>query len=119
MQNSAVAAKGGVAAASAQPSVGTLPVTLGRWGVAGLVVGNALEFYDFLSYATFAVYIGRAFFSSKDIFVSLLLSLATFAVGFLMRPVAAVLIGTYADRAGRRRALMVTISLMAVGTLAI
>jgi len=119
MQNSAVATKGEVAAVSARSSIGKPPVTLGRWGVAGLVVGNALEFYDFLSYATFAVYIGRAFFPSKDIFVSLLLSLATFGVGFLMRPLAAVLIGTYADRAGRRRALMVTISLMAVGTLAI
>src|SRR6266403_1719357 len=119
MQNSEVAAQGEVNATSAQFPNGKSLATLGRRGVAGLVVGHALEFYDFLSYATFAVYIGHAFFPADNALVSLLLSLATFGVGFFMRPMAAVLIGAYADRAGRRRALMLTISLMAIGTLAI
>ena len=82
-------------------------------------MGNALEFYDFLVYATFAVYIGRAFFPSGNAFASLLLSLATFGIGFLMRPLAGILIGAYADHAGRRRALLLSIGLMAMGTLAI
>jgi hypothetical protein len=51
---------------------------LGRWAVAATVAGNALEFYDFLTYSTFAVYIGRAFFPTGSAFASLLLTLATF-----------------------------------------
>jgi MFS family permease len=90
---------------------------LDRGAVAATVAGNALEFYDFLTYATFAVYIGRAFFPTGNAFASLLLTLATFGVGFVTRPLGGVLIGAYADRAGRRPALMLTISLMTVGTL--
>jgi MFS family permease len=90
---------------------------LNRWSVAATVAGNALEFYDFLTYSTFAVYIGRAFFPAGTAFASLLLTLATFGVGFLTRPLGGLLIGAYADRAGRRPALMLTISLMTVGTL--
>ncbi len=92
---------------------------LDRWAVAATVAGNALEFYDFLAYSFFAVYIGRAFFPTGQDFTSLLLSLATFGVGFVTRPLGGVLIGTFADRAGRRPALMLTIGLMAIGTLAI
>ncbi|HEX4596906.1 MAG TPA: MFS transporter [Burkholderiaceae bacterium] len=92
---------------------------LDRWAVAATVAGNALEFYDFLTYSFFAVYIGRAFFPSGSEFVSLLLSLATFGVGFVTRPLGGLLIGAYADRAGRRPALMLAIGLMAVGTLAL
>src|SRR5882757_1027216 len=90
---------------------------LDRRAVAATVVGNALEFYDFLTYSFFAVYIGRAFFPTASEFASLLLSLATFGVGFFTRPLGALLIGAYADRAGRRPALILTISLMTVGTL--
>jgi MFS family permease len=90
---------------------------LNRWGVAATVAGNALEFYDFLTYSTFAVYIGHAFFPTGNAFTSLLLTLATFGVGFFTRPLGGLLIGAYADRAGRRPALMLTISLMTVGTL--
>jgi len=95
---------------------GTAPV-LNRWSVAAVVAGNALEFYDFLLYATFAVYIGHAFFPSGNALVSLLLSLATFGIGFLTRPLGGLLIGAYADRVGRRPALMLTIILMTLGTL--
>ena len=55
--------------------------------VAAVVVGNALEFYDFLTYAFFAVYIGRAFFPSNDPASSLLTSLAVFGAGFVTRPI--------------------------------
>lgn len=100
-------------------SPGKLPPSLNRWTVAATVAGNALEFYDFLTYSTFAVYIGHAFFPTDSAFASLLLTLATFGVGFLTRPLGALLIGAYADRSGRRPALMLTISLMAIGTLAL
>jgi MFS family permease len=83
------------------------------------VAGNALEFYDFLTYSTFALYIGRTFFPTGNAFASLLLTLATFGVGFFTRPLGGVLIGAYADRAGRRPAMLLSISLMTVGTLAL
>jgi MFS family permease len=83
------------------------------------VAGNALEFYDFLTYTFFAVYIGKAFFPTGSDFASLLLSLATFGVGFFTRPLGGMLIGSFADRAGRRPALMLSFGLMAVGTLAV
>jgi MFS transporter, MHS family, citrate/tricarballylate:H+ symporter len=82
--------------------------------VAAVVIGNALEFYDFLTYSYFAVYIGRAFFPSKDATSSLLLSLATFGVGFLTRPVGAVVIGAMGDRIGRRPAMVFSFALMGV-----
>jgi MFS family permease len=82
-----------------------------------VVAGNALEFYDFVLYSTFAVYIGHAFFPADNALVSLLLSLATFGIGFLTRPLGGLVIGAYADRTGRRPALMLTIILMTLGTL--
>ena len=85
--------------------------------MAATVAGNALEFYDFLTYSTFAVYVGRTFFPTDSAFASLLLTLATFGVGFLTRPLGGILIGAYADRAGRRPALVLTLSLMTFGTL--
>ena len=82
--------------------------------VAAVVVGNALEFYDFLTYSYFAVYIGKVFFPSKDPTSSLLLSLATFGVGFLTRPVGAIVIGAMGDRIGRKPAMVFSFSLMGV-----
>jgi metabolite-proton symporter len=81
--------------------------------------GNFLEQYDFFVYGYYAAYIGRVFFPSGDPFASLMLSLATFGVGFLMRPLGAIFLGAYIDRVGRRRGLIVTLALMAVGTLTI
>src|SRR5487761_2018773 len=69
--------------------------------VAATVAGNALEFYDFVTYAFFAVYIGKTFFPASRALGSLLLSVAVFGVGFLARPIGGVLIGAFADRAGR------------------
>ncbi|MFJ4346505.1 MFS transporter [Pseudomonas sp. NPDC089401] len=79
-------------------------------------LGNALEMYDFTIYSFFAVLIGRHFFPSDSPMASLLMSLATFGVGFLMRPVGAMVIGLYADRRGRKAALSLTIGLMTLGT---
>ena len=79
-------------------------------------MGNALEFYDFTVYAAFAVMLGRAFFPSSNPRVGLLLSVATFGVGFVARPLGGVVIGAYADRFGRRPAMTLTIWLMALGT---
>jgi len=83
--------------------------------VVATVLGNALEFYDFTTYAFFAVMIGRAFFPSQDPFISLLLSVAAFGVGFITRPLGGIVIGAYADRAGRKPAMMLSIGLMAAG----
>ena len=85
--------------------------------VAAAVAGNAIEFYDFVSYAYFAVYIGRSFFPTTSAYLSLLASVSVFGVGFFARPLGAWLIGRYADRRGRRPALLLTMGLMTAGTL--
>ena len=85
--------------------------------VLSATAGNFLEFFDFISYAYFATYIGKAYFPTTTPLASLLLTLATFGVGFLMRPVGAIVMGAYADIKGRRPALVLTIMLMAIGTL--
>ncbi len=90
---------------------------LERKAVAAVILGNALEFYDFTIYAFFAEPIGKAFFPSKDPIQSLLASLALFGIGYVMRPIGGVVIGALADRAGRKPAMLITIALMAVGML--
>lgn len=85
--------------------------------VAATVAGNALEFYDFVTYAFFAVYIGKTFFPASTPLGSLLLSVAVFGVGFVSRPLGGILIGAFADRTGRKPAMLLTIGLITVGTL--
>jgi len=87
--------------------------------VAATVAGNALEFFDFITYAFFAVYIGKAFFPAKTELTSLLLSVAVFGVGFLFRPLGGFIIGAYADRAGRKPAMLLTIALITIGTIGV
>ena len=79
---------------------------LKRRHVAAATIGNALEFFDFLTYAFFSIQIGHAFFPAESAYASLMLSLATFGAGFVTRPIGAVVIGNYADRVGRRPAMM-------------
>jgi len=86
-----------------------------RRHVAAVVIGNGLEFYDFIAYAFFALQISRTFFPARDPTSSLLLSLATFGAGFLMRPLGGVVLGRLADRRGRRPAMMLSFSLMGLG----
>jgi MHS family proline/betaine transporter-like MFS transporter len=82
-------------------------------------LGNGLEIFDFTVFSFFAVHIGAAFFPSHDPLTSLLLAVGTFGAGFFARPLGALLIGSYADRVGRRAAMSMTIWLMAIGTCAI
>jgi MFS family permease len=84
--------------------------------VVAVIIGNWLEFYDFLVFTFFAVMIGDAFFSGKSAIGRLLGALATFGVSFVMRPVGAAVIGAYGDRAGRRAALTLTLLLMSFGS---
>lgn len=88
-----------------------------RRHVAAAVVGNALEFYDFVTYTFFAVQIGAAFFPSHDPFIQQMSSLITFGVGFVTRPIGALVIGRYGDRVGRRPAMMLSFTLMGVAIL--
>ena len=85
--------------------------------VLGATIGNMLEFYDFVTYSFFATQIGHAFFPSKSEFASLLLSLATFGAGFVTRPIGAVVIGSYSDRAGRRPAMILSFAMMGIAIL--
>src|SRR5229473_3743756 len=81
--------------------------------------GNFLEMYDFMIFGYFSAAIGRAYFPAHSAFASLMFSLATFAVGFLIRPLGAIFLGAYIDHIGRRKGLLVTLGLMSVGTLTI
>lgn len=82
-------------------------------------IGNALEWFDILVYGFFAATISKLFFPAADETVSLLLTLGTFAVSYVVRPLGALVLGAFADRAGRKRALMLSIRLMMVATLLI
>jgi len=81
--------------------------------------GNFLEMYDFMVYAYYAPYIAREIFPSNSQFASLMMTLATFGAGYLMRPLGAVVLGSYIDKHGRRAGLILTLTLMAFGTLVI
>jgi MHS family proline/betaine transporter-like MFS transporter len=82
--------------------------------ITAAVIGNALEWYDFIVFGFFAVVISRLFFPSDSQYASLLLTTGTFGVGFFMRPVGGILLGIYADRRGRKAALLMVIVLMTV-----
>ncbi len=82
--------------------------------VISAVIGNTLEWYDFLVYGFLATTIAKLFFPEKNELTSLLLALGTFGVGFLMRPVGGILIGYYADKHGRKAALLLIIAMMTV-----
>ena len=92
------------------------PAHMRRRAILACPIGNFLEFYDFTRYGFFAIFVGQTFFPSTNPVVSLLSSLATFGVGFVMRPVGGLVMGAYADRFGRKGALIVTMAMMAVAT---
>ena len=82
------------------------------------MTGNALEFYDFTLYGFFAPLIARSFFpnTDSDSVTALLLALTVYAVGFLMRPLGAILFGHIGDKYGRKKALGLSVMLMAIPT---
>jgi metabolite-proton symporter len=84
-----------------------------------VVSGNFLEMFDFIVYGFYASAIAKTFFPADSAFASLMLALATFGAGFLMRPLGAIVLGAYIDRHGRKQGLIVTLALMAAGTLLI
>lgn len=100
-----------------ESSLSTTPQPVSIKAIAAAVAGNTLEFYDFIVYSFFAVYIGQTFFPLGSDTASLLASVAVFGVGFFTRPLGGVLIGTFADKVGRRAAMILTVSLITVGTL--
>ena len=116
------------AALSASPRMGSPSATAAPQGkatqsqfrlIAACSLGNALEMYDFTVYSFFALLIGKLFFPSDSPYGSLLLAVATFGIGFVMRPLGGVIIGNFADRKGRKAAMTLTIGLMVLGTLCI
>ncbi len=84
-----------------------------------VVSGNFLEMFDFMVFGFYATAIAKTFFPSDSAFASLMLALATFGAGFLMRPLGAIFLGAYIDRHGRRKGLIITLALMAMGTVLI
>jgi MFS family permease len=84
-----------------------------------VAAANFLEMYDFMIFGYYATAIGRTFFPRGNEFASLMAALATFGVGFLMRPLGALILGAYVDRHGRRKGLILTLGLMAAGTISV
>ncbi|GGF10137.1 citrate-proton symporter [Aliidongia dinghuensis] len=81
--------------------------------------GNFLEMYDFFIFAYVAKQIGDTFFPGGSDFIKLMAAFSTFAVGFMMRPLGAIILGAYIDHVGRRKGLIVTLGLMSLGTLSL
>ncbi|HEY2135504.1 MAG TPA: MFS transporter [Xanthobacteraceae bacterium] len=81
--------------------------------------GNFLEMFDFFLFGFYASYIAKAFFPSDNEINSLLFTFMTFGAGFLMRPLGGIILGAYVDRVGRRLGLIVTLAIMAMGTILI
>jgi len=87
-----------------------------RRAIVSCAIGNFVELFDFLIFGLFAAQIGANFFPRTDPLASLLATFATYGVGFVMRPVGAIVIGAYGDRRGRKQALVLTVGLMAGAT---
>ena len=87
--------------------------------IAAISVGNALEWFEIVIYGFLAVTISKLFFPAENDTVSLLITLGTFGVTFVMRPVGSLVLGAYADAAGRKKALTLSMAIMLCGTLLI
>lgn len=99
------------------PEAATLTPKQRRKAIAAVTIGNGLEFYDFVTFAYFAIQIGNTFFPSENSYLSLMGSLATFGAGFITRPLGAHILGGYADRHGRKPAMLISMLLMGCGIL--
>jgi MHS family citrate/tricarballylate:H+ symporter-like MFS transporter len=101
------------ATASAHPKTSSVATVL------RVTSGNFLEMFDFFLFGFYATYISKAFFPAGSDFASLMLTFMTFGAGFLMRPLGAVILGAYVDQIGRRKGLILTLTIMASGTILI
>jgi len=84
--------------------------------IVAATIGNILEWFDFLVYGFFAATLAEVFFPTGNSTISLLITFGTFGLSYLVRPLGAVVIGTYTDRAGRKAGLTLSIALMMIGT---
>ena len=104
-------------------SGGSAVVSGNRRGRIGSIIRvascNFIEAYDFIVYGYYVAYIAATFFPAKSAYASLMLSLVTFGAGYLMRPLGAIVLGAYMDRRGRKSGLILTLSMMAIGTVSI
>jgi MHS family proline/betaine transporter-like MFS transporter len=91
------------------------PPTLSRMIVAAMI-GNVLEWFDFVVYGFFAVTIAEVFFPAHDPTVSMLITFGAFGLAYFVRPLGAIVVGSYTDRAGRKAGLLLSIGLMMIGT---
>ena len=89
------------------------------WSIFGGSVGNLIEWYDFYVYNFFALYFAKSFFPNTNPTVRLLNTFGIHALGFLIRQVGGWVLGVYADRAGRKAALTLSVTLMCAGSLLI
>ncbi len=94
---------------------GWTPIHLKRNTVGG-VIGNVLEWYDFAVYGFFAPIIGAQFFPTEDKLSALIAAFGVFAAGYMMRPLGGVIFGQIGDRVGRKRALQLSVLMMAIPT---
>ncbi len=91
-----------------------------RWiGVLRVTSGNFLEMFDFFLFGLYATHIAATFFPARNELASLMNTFVAFGAGFLMRPLGAIILGAYVDSVGRRKGLVVTLSIMAAGTMLI
>ncbi|TAP27196.1 MULTISPECIES: MFS transporter [Micrococcaceae] len=102
---------------SAGTQVTAQQVAMARRAVISSSIGAALEWFDIIVYATFATTIAKVFYPDSDPTFALILTFATFAISYVIRPLGGMVLGSYADRRGRKKALTLTLAMMMVGTL--
>ncbi|WP_418909019.1 MFS transporter [Glutamicibacter endophyticus] len=101
--------------ATAAPVVPARPQSIRR-GIVAATIGNALEWYDMGVYALLAIYIGHNFFPSDNPAIEVVQAFAAFGISYLIRPIGGLILGSYADRKGSKKGLVLTIRLMVLGT---
>src|SRR5689334_4897595 len=94
----------------------TVDAATRRRAIISCAIGNFVELFDFLIFGLFAAQIAANFFPKTDLLAGMLATFATYGVGFVMRPIGAIVIGAYGDRRGRKQALVLTVGLMAAAT---
>lgn len=90
-----------------------------RRAILSSVIGNGLEWYDYMLYGFFSIFIAKAFFPEESLFVQTLMTFLTFSFAFLFRPIGGLILGIYSDRYGRKPALILMIMMMGVSTVLI